>query len=282
MIEKRTVWVDWCTARVVRALRDRGVRPLLLKGPAVASWLYAENPRVRAYTDVDLLVAPTDRATAEAVLAELGYAPPPRSWLRDEPPHAITWVRSADGSAVDLHRTIHGCEHVDEAVVWDVVSAAPEMIDVAGVEVQAPSVEVRALHVALHAIPGWGDHVFADLERAVAIVDPSVWEGAADAARRLGVDDELGFRLGLVPGGAALAGSLGLPTAEPRRASALTFAMTLPGWRARSRYLLQKVFPPPAYLRAVSDVGPGRLALARGYANRVLLAARGKRRNSRR
>ena len=71
MIEKRTVWVDWCTARVVRALRDRGVRPLLLKGPAVATWLYAENPRVRAYTDVDLLVAPTDRETAEAVLAEL-------------------------------------------------------------------------------------------------------------------------------------------------------------------------------------------------------------------
>ena len=45
---------------------------------------------------------------------------------------------------------------------------------------------------------------------------------------------------------------------------------------------LQKVFPPPAYLRAVGDVGPGRLALARGYARRVLLAVRGGRRNGRR
>jgi hypothetical protein len=281
VIDKRPIWVDWYTARVVRALRDRGVRPLLLKGPAVATWLYPDNPRVRAYGDVDLLVAPAERAAAEMVLTELGYAPPPRSWLRDEPPHALTWVRSTDGSVVDLHRTIHGCEHVDEAAVWEVVSGATQTIEVAGVDVDAPSVEVRALHLALHAIPGWGEHVFADLERAVATVDASVWEGAADAARRLGVDDELGFRLALVPGGAALAGDLGLPTAEPKH-SALAFAMTLSGWRARSRYLFQKVFPPPAYLRSVGGVGPGRLALARAYAGRVVVAVRGGRRNGRR
>jgi hypothetical protein len=280
VIDKRTIWVDWCTARVVQALHDAGVHPLLLKGPAIATWLYPENPRTRSYADVDLLVAPPERVTAEAVLTALGYAPPQtRAWLRDEPPHALTWARHADGSEVDLHRTIHGCEHVDDALVWDVVSEKASTICVGGVDVPVPGEGVRALHVALHAIPGWGDHVFVDLERAVANVDLDVWEQAVAAARRLGVADELGFRLGLVAGGAALAGELGLSTSTPARQSALAFAMTLPGWRARSRYLVQKLFPPPAYLRSVGALGPGRLALARAYAGRVVLAVRGGRRS---
>jgi len=286
VIDKRTIWVDWCTARVVQALHERDVRPLLLKGPALAAWLYPENPRSRAYADMDLLVPPTARASAERALTELGYVPPARRvWLRDEPPHAVTWVRPGDGSLVDLHRTIHGCERLDDAFVWEVVSAGALTIPVAGVDVLVPAEGVRALHLGLHAIPGWGDHVFVDLERAIATLDRSVWEQAASVARRLGVDDEFGFRLGSVPGGATLAGELGLSVSAPRRSSAVSFAMTLPGWRARTRYLVQKVFPPPAYLRSVGDVGPGRLALVKAYAGRVARAARGGRdgpRNGRR
>src|SRR3954463_13466769 len=116
-ISKRSIWVDWCTAQAVKALRAEGVRPLLLKGPAVARWLYAENPRRRPYVDVDLLVAPDERAAAERALAALGYDRPARTWRAEEPPHAMEWARPSDGAVVDLHRTLHGCEHLDDATV---------------------------------------------------------------------------------------------------------------------------------------------------------------------
>ncbi len=279
MIDKRSIWVDWCTAQAVKALRERGVRPLLLKGPAIATWLYPELPRARPYHDIDLLVRPSDRAATERTLADLGYLPPPRgTWLRDEPPHALEWVRPRDGSTLDLHRTLHGCEHLDDAVVWDVVAKDTETLSVGGVEVDAPSREVRALHLALHALPGWGEQSFADLAHAVSAVDLTVWKGAAGVAERLGVDDEMGFRLGQVQGGAPLASALGLSTSTPARydrdTRALRWAMRLPGWRVRTRYVVQKLFPPRAYLASVSEVPAGRTGLMRAYGRRVVEAGR--------
>jgi hypothetical protein len=109
------------------------------------------------------------------------------------------------------------------------------------------------------------------------MLDRSVWEQAVSVARRLGVEDEFGFRLGSVPGGGEVAAALGLSSAAPHPAGVVSYAMTLPGWRARTRYLVQKVFPPPAYLRSVGDVGPGRLALARAYGRRLALAVTGGR-----
>jgi hypothetical protein len=277
-IAKLQLRVDWYTGQVARAMAGRALRPILLKGPAVSRWLYADDPRSRPYADADILLSPTQRGEGEAVLTDLGFERTAGSSLRDEPPHAATWRRTTDGALVDLHRTLHGCEHVAESMVWEAVAGATETMDVGGGGVEVPSVEVRALHIALHAIPGWGEQAFADLARAIRRVDGEVWEGAAALARRLGVADEMGYRLAFLEDGRTLAGVLGLSTASPLRVGdetrALTRMMNLPGWGARARYGFQKVFPPPDYLAEVTDLRPGRLGLVLGYAARLGSAVR--------
>src|SRR4051812_37401731 len=85
--------VDHATVEAVCALRERGVRPILLKGPAVAEWLYAGNPAQRPYNDADLLVAPEPLAVSAVVLTGLGYRcalPFERRLPHGRPRHAET------------------------------------------------------------------------------------------------------------------------------------------------------------------------------------------------
>ena len=49
--------LDLAAARASAALRDAGIRAILLKGPVIARWLYDDGSE-RNYGDVDLLVAP--------------------------------------------------------------------------------------------------------------------------------------------------------------------------------------------------------------------------------
>jgi hypothetical protein len=277
-IAKTQLRVDWYTAQVVSALAGRALRPILLKGPAVSRWLYADDRHARPYLDADLLLAPIERGPAERVLAELGFERSAERWPPDEPPHATTWSRPADGAIIDLHRTLHGCEHVPESVVWDVVSTTACGLEVGGITVAVPSVELRTLHIALNAIPGWGAQPFDDLTRAVHVLDRETWEGAVETARALGVADEMGYRLAYFVDGRALAGSLGLSTSVPLRVRPETRALMrladLHGWRARARFGFGKLFPPPDYLTQVTQVRTGRLGLALGYGKRLGSALR--------
>src|SRR5436309_975913 len=67
-----TLRLDRATAALFRALEPAGVDALLLKGPALEQALYRAGER-RSYVDVDVLVAPADRATTRRTLSELGY-----------------------------------------------------------------------------------------------------------------------------------------------------------------------------------------------------------------
>jgi hypothetical protein len=58
--------------QIVGALREAGVRSILLKGPVHARWLYEEGAR-RAYSDIDLLAPAGELDRAEVVLEELGF-----------------------------------------------------------------------------------------------------------------------------------------------------------------------------------------------------------------
>ena len=62
--------IDAVTAQVVTALRANGIRPLLLKGPSIAGWLYGDGA-ARPYGDSDLLVASGERSPDTRI-------PPPR------------------------------------------------------------------------------------------------------------------------------------------------------------------------------------------------------------
>ena len=66
--------VDHVTAEVVPALRDEGIRCILLKGPATVARLY-DDPLERPYEDADLLIEPSRFEDARNVLRRLGFAP---------------------------------------------------------------------------------------------------------------------------------------------------------------------------------------------------------------
>ena len=169
--------LDAGTVEVLRAFEQAGVEALLLKGPSIARWLYAEG-EPRTYIDCDLLVAPTDVLAAEEVLASLSFTRQfddreMPSWWRE---HASAWSRGGDGLTVDLHRTLPGVG-VDAEGVWRALSAETDVVLVARHPVPTLSLPGRALHVALHAAqhgPGWARPI-ADLERALAAADDDLW-----------------------------------------------------------------------------------------------------------
>ena len=255
--------VDALTAEVARAFAAEGIECRLLKGAAVAAWLYSsEAPR--SYSDSDLLVRPADHHSARAVLERLGFVPEVEEarmphWWRE---HAVGWLRPGDSAAVDIHRSLPGVAGGDEEL-WDAVASPPRLITVGGAEVATLPEPGLALHVALHAAqhgPDWGGAVTTDLERALAQTGDETWRAAADLARR--VDAVAAFATGLRVSeqGRALADRLGLPHTRPADVAlrlggappvALGFEQLARAGSAgaRLRILARKFVPPPTFVR---------------------------------
>ncbi|MFL5338345.1 MAG: nucleotidyltransferase family protein, partial [Geminicoccaceae bacterium] len=94
-------------ATLVQTLRIRGIRPVLIKGPAIAQWLY-DDPRERPYGDIDLLIEPDQFALAEQVMAEHGFMPDAEGFRGSErSEHHERWIRpGAQEVKIELHRTL--------------------------------------------------------------------------------------------------------------------------------------------------------------------------------
>jgi hypothetical protein len=263
---------------VLGALADAGVPAILLKGPTLAGWLYADGGQ-RRYTDTDVLVAESRRGDAEAVLRERGFAP--RLRPEDVAPgrtlHAHPWRRERDGAVVDLHVTLAGIG-VTPAQAWAVLASATEPVAVGGRDLPALAPPARALHVALHAAHDGveGGKPLRDLTRALEQLDAGLWRAAAAIAARLDAEEAMGSGLRLVAGGAELADALALPgprtaarhllaASAPREALTVDHLATTKGARARARIVADRLFPSPSYMRFRSSLaqrGAAGLALA--------------------
>ena len=276
------------TAEVVTALDEAGVSCILLKGPTIARWLYADGS-ARPYTDTDLLIGPDDLERGERVLAELGFAR--RLSDHDTPgwtQAAHHWIRPRDHANVDLHRSLVGVGVSDE-VLWQILAAHTEAIELGDAEVATLTPACRALHLALHAAQHGrrGGRHLADLERGVALPCRHLWDEAATLAARLDATAAFATGLRLLPTGAALADQLLLP----RQASAGTLLLagsSVPGalgWNdlagaqgagSRASIIARKLVPTPRFMRAWSPLARrGRLGMAAAYLGRpVWVAAR--------
>jgi hypothetical protein len=248
--------VDSITGEVVTALRDAGIRALLLKGPSFAKWLYGDGG-ARPYGDSDLLVAPDSYLRSETVLRGLGF----RSFGYSRHPHSHTWRRPGDGSYVDLHRSLIGVSAPPE-VVWSQLAAQTETLRVGGVSVECLTTPARALHVALHAAQHGesDDRPVADLARALEITDRDVWEEAAGLARALQAESAFATGLRLDPRGAPLAERLNLAADQPRAvtiragpkvpvAIGVDDLISERSLRGRASLLLRTLAPKPLYMR---------------------------------
>jgi hypothetical protein len=271
--------VDAVTANVVTALRRAGIASILLRGPAIARWLYGEG-ELRAYRDLDLLVEPGTRGEAEAVLAGLGLIHRQAGFAPGESvQHASEWICRRPSVVVDLHHGIEGVR-APSAELWPALASDCHTIEVAGVPADAPSAPALALIIALHAAHhgrGGGKHL-DELRRALDRADPEIWRATLQLAERLDAVPSLAAGLRLVPEGAELAESLGLSHGADRatalraagaHSTAIGFARlaATPGLRAKLAFVARKLAPTPAFMRHWSRLARrGRLGLVLAYA----------------
>jgi hypothetical protein len=273
--------VDGTATEVLGDLQGAGVPCILLKGPALAEWLYGLDS-TRFSVDVDLLVAPAQLGAAESVLGALGYVPlAPHVRASDRPRYARVWHRESGGVNVDLHTTLAGVGRSGDET-WSVLSGETEEIELGRVRAQVLAPGARSLHVALHAAKHGsraGKHL-EDLRRALDLLPLDVWREAAALAVLLDAVPAFTTGLGLVPEGGELAGHLGLSAdtsvevalraqTAPPLALGLEWFSTLPGPRAKARFVVGKLFPPAAFMRRWSPLARrGPLGLAAAYAYR--------------
>jgi Uncharacterised nucleotidyltransferase len=277
----RTMATDLVTAEVVTAFRKEGIRGIVLKGPALARWLYDEGA-LRPYLDADILVSPVDFPAAEGILGSLGFEREgvdaiPGDW----PKHARTWSRT-DGGNVDLHRTLFGVG-IPDAELWEVLSVRTEPMRVAGADVEVLDLPGRAVVLTLHAAKDGTrvGKVRHDLGHAVDRVGPDVWREAGALAARLDALGTFAAGLRILPAGEEIARRLQLPDEVPveaalrRRGGPPPFAAGMewlaaaPGVRGKTAVVVRKVFPPPAFMRAWSSLARrGPLGLAAAYVAR--------------
>jgi Uncharacterised nucleotidyltransferase len=276
----RAVSVDVVTAEVVTALTKAGIRSVLLKGPAIARLLY-EPGELRAYNDLDLLVAPENELGAGIVLEDLGFeiVVDDSRLAGHRPLHAHEWVRARDRASVDLHRTLSGT-NAEPAEVFAALVQEPETLRLAGAEVEVPPPPALALVLALHlAHHGWLPKTARDLTRAIERLPDAAWEQAAQLARRLGAEAAFAAGLELVPGGAALVERLSLSssrpvdvilraTGPPPLALGLEWLSRTPGLRAKAALVARTALPARGALRSWRPLARrGRLGLVAAYAS---------------
>ncbi len=267
--------IDYATAEVLRRFEAAGLQSILLKGAAVVRWLYEPDER-RAYADCDLLVSPDSFADACEVLSRLGFEPELEDaqmpgWWQE---HGVEWLRTSDGTAVDLHRTLAGARAAPE-LVWAVLSRRTQPIEVAGFQGRSLDVPGLILHLALHVAQhgGLGRHV-RELELAIARTDEQMWQAVAHLAGEIDAGAALRTGLGFVASGPALADRLGLPEPDVEEllaakgfADALTVArFAESGLVDRLSIIRHKVLPPATFMRKWSPLARrGRLGLVASY-----------------
>lgn len=272
--------VDAVTVRVVGALRQEGIDPILLKGPTVARWLY-DYAGDRQYGDSDLLVDPRQARQARWVLRRLGFAAGQEGWFGK----AQAW--EGTNVSVDLHTSLVGLG-VDDLTAWNVLSRDTETIEIGDMSIRCLRPSARAFNLAAHRTQHEDAHPkpTEDLRRALERVPRDTWEGAAALAREL--DAEAVFAAGLRRAGAHdLVVDLGLEHARGPAAVMAALAADAPptalgigqlfaarGPGAKLRVLWRSLFPRPSYMRSHDPRAPeGRLGLAAAYLRRLVSLA---------
>jgi hypothetical protein len=262
---RSAIWsfrVDAITAEVSEALRKEGVSSIVLKGPTIATWLYARD-RPRLYTDSDLLIRQDDWDMAVRVVEELGFGDALGSMMhpRMESGSSYPWRRERDGAELDLHFTLFGLG-ASPARVWSVLAGEAEDMHVGGASVRALSRRARLLHIALHAVQHGGPRAekpMMDLERALALAARGEWASAASLAVELDATPPFATGLDLIPAGRALANDLRIEGSSSTLAALRLGAVPLSegfeelretrGVRGKARLLLRELVPTPAFMR---------------------------------
>ena len=283
----RSLLLDQAAVTAVGHLAAAGVPSILLKGAAIATWLYDEG-ELRPYGDIDLLVRGAQFETATELLAELGYTYPLLGAHPAELGPKERELRGPNGVWIDLHHGLIGVPAPPHQL-WDTLAQHTVALTLSGgSDVRVLDRPARAMHLALHAAQdGLIDlKALADLGRGVTKVGRDEWQAAAKLAEELGATEAFSAGLRLVPAGAALAEELALPRrmsvelalrtrSDPQDAIFFVRLAETSGARAKAALVARKLFPTTVYLRANSALAVrGRFGLAVTRLGRLLSLAK--------
>jgi hypothetical protein len=271
--------MDVAALETVELLGREGLRSILLKGPALARWLY-DDPSDRRYNDIDLLVEAARFRDAERTLAAAGFR------FADHGEHAHAWIRD-DGASVDLHYTFSGVRASPD-LVWEALAERTEPLAVSGGTIETLDEPGRVLIVALHAAHHGirADKPYRDLLRAFERVESRTWQEALALAERLDALPSFAAGLRLAPEGAGVAEALGLAdyrspelalraAGPPPTAEGYLRLWRAKGFRGKAELLVHELFPPPVFMRAAHPIARhGKAGLVAAYAWRPLFLLR--------
>jgi hypothetical protein len=189
--------LDRAAVEICQAFKEAGIDSILLKGPATARILYPGSQRF--YTDVDILVSPTQFGAAAEVARQLGFDQNDGAsgvfgqWVsRALETQSRTVFRTSDSVSLDLHRSFHLVpRHSDlMALLWS--HSEWVSLDGTGVSVRVPDAAGVGLMATLHAKSSGhgprGERLGLDVVRSLEQLPSDEWGAIAAMARYLGVE----------------------------------------------------------------------------------------------
>lgn len=187
--------------RLVGALGEREVVPTLMKGVYTSRRFFPE-PGVRPMADADLLIRPSERATAEGVLNSLGFQQTSdffgqTTWsIRDNPSllHSLELDHASNPWSIDLHTSI---DRRFAGGFWahmgDVPFHAVCSWDMGGCSVKAFAQPLLLIHLAVHTATNIHQLQLVRLVEMALVIREGVksgdlrWDSALDLINELGV-----------------------------------------------------------------------------------------------
>lgn len=280
-------------AALTRTLKLLGPRVLVLKGVALAHWLY-ERPHWRPSTDIDLLIPREDRLAAHDQLVRAGYASDGYGHL-DAIGSQATYIDPASGRAIDLHWALSNLPEFAHRLHYAELDA-----DAQSIPALANARGLGRVHALMHAVMHYFGHQPADERPAIWLLDIAGLAQGLDVAGWHRLDAEV-RRLGLAglhaaafaevsawfvvavdelliaswrehghvePASLLLRSDLGAPGKLMRA------LRCLPDARTRLHFLFRRAWPPRAWMRGRYQTRNS-LDLASAYVRRWLSVLRG-------
>jgi hypothetical protein len=286
-------------SRILASFESHGIKPILLKGTALAYWFYKE-PALRARGDTDILVAPHDCKTACSALRNLGFR---RAEANGDPISQQTSYILQDGFGqeheIDLHWEINNSpllarllsheELLERAVPLPRLAPTARgagLVDAMLIACMHRQKHLKSLYY-VEGIPSFGaDRLIwiYDIDLLATAFSPEDWNTLAERACEKGL-------AAVVCGGLLRAGAAFrtcIPDAVLKRLTNRNFVEApaeylMAGWlrrewmdmcaregtREKIRYVVEMAFPPADYMRArFADARPSWLIWL--YARRAL------------
>lgn len=267
--------------RVLALLAAAGLPVLLLKGSALAYWLYPA-PHLRHCADVDLLFETREAALhAAALLAGDGYVR--RQHFGDAATAEFLCRRELPGRArveLDMHWALSSAPVFGRRFTFAELMAASQPLPALAPEARGLGPAHACLHACLHRLSdlsnGGDDRLkwLYDLHLLAAAMTDADWRQCVALAAERGLSGVCVH--GLEAAAQALATHLPSPPLDALRRQAAAEPMdaarmhqwgyfqrqnlrALPGWRARLRWLWQRLRPTAHYREDVGVAGSGLL-----------------------